>query len=169
MNTLSRFTIFAVFVVTLSFTLLSVAAQEPITLDVWTFSDADPIMPSIIEAFQTAYPHITVQWTDVPEGEYATKLDTAFLAGAPPDVVSPNSRQIATGLFMSLDDTIAAQNINLDDFNTAALTATSIVWEAILGQSSCSTTRTCSMLPGYRIPRPPNPYPLTSMPRLCGN
>ena len=67
----------------------AVAQDEEVTLDLWMFLDGTGFLPSVVEAFEAAHPNITVQITDVPEGEYVTKLDTAFLAGQPPDIAFP--------------------------------------------------------------------------------
>jgi ABC-type glycerol-3-phosphate transport system substrate-binding protein len=124
MKTLNRLLVAFTIVVLLSLTISAVAAQERVTIDVWTHSDIDAIMPAAIEAFQAMYPHITVRLTDVPEDDYTTTLETAFLVNQPPDVALPFNREwVAAGNFLPLDDSIAAEGINLDDMNIPAMVA----------------------------------------------
>ena len=58
-----------------------VAAQEPVTLDLWMFVGSDPedtFFPALQEAFQAAHPNITLEVTLIPEDQYVVKLDTAL-------------------------------------------------------------------------------------------
>lgn len=107
----------------LSLTFGAVSAQDqPVTLNLWMFLDNSGFLPNVVEAFQAQYPNITVQITDVPEGEYITKVDTAILAGEPPDIGFPYvQRWIRAGYLLPIDDTMAANNVNLDDFNVGAV------------------------------------------------
>jgi multiple sugar transport system substrate-binding protein len=101
------------------------AAQEaPVTLNLWIFEGEGEFLPAVIEQFQAQYPHITVQITDIPEGEYVTKIDTALLAGETPDlgfIYVP--RWVKAGHFLPLDDVIEAQNLNVADYNVGAMSA----------------------------------------------
>ena len=124
MKILNRFLILVMVTVVLSLTVTVASAQQPVTINVWTYSDMDAIMPAAIDAFQAKYPYITVQVTDIPEDDFVTKLDTAFLANQPPDVAPIYDRKwIAADDFMAIDDAAAAQGINLDDLNKSALEA----------------------------------------------
>jgi multiple sugar transport system substrate-binding protein len=123
MKIFSRLFLVAVMTVLLSLTLtVTVAQDEAVTLNLWMFLDGTGFLPSVVEAFQAQYPHITVQITDVPEDEYTTKIDTAILAGEPPDIGFPYAaRWIKAGYVLPIDDAMAAQDINLDDFNSGAV------------------------------------------------
>ncbi len=121
MKTLFRRIAFACVMVALTLT-FAASAQEPVTLDLWIFEGEGEFLPAVVEAFQAEHPHITVQFTDIPESEYVTKIDTALLAGEVPDLGYIYERRwMASGAFLPLDDTFAAQNINLEDFNLGAL------------------------------------------------
>lgn len=123
MNTLNRLVLFVIAAAFLSLTFGAVSAQEPVTLNLWTFLTEDGVLQAVVEAFQAEYPHITVQITDVPEAEYVTKVDTAILAGAPPDLGFPYTQKwIKAGHLLPINDTMAAQGINVDDLNYGAIT-----------------------------------------------
>lgn len=115
-----RWVFLLVAILSLSFS--AVAAQEPVVLDLWIFEGEGEFLPTVIEAFQAEHPNITVQLTDIPESEYVTKIDTALLAGEVPDLAYIYERRwMEAGMFLPLDDAIAAQNINMDDYNLGAL------------------------------------------------
>lgn len=112
---------FATFALSSSFG-IAAAQEAPVTLNLWMFLDGTDFLPSVVEAFEAQYPHITVQLTDVPEGEYGTKIDTAFLAGAPPDIGFPLvDRWLEADYFLPLDEALAAQGISVDEFNPGAI------------------------------------------------
>ena len=72
-----------------------VAAQEPVTLNLWMFEGTDPedlFFPKLQEAFQAAHPNISLEVTLIPEDQYVVKLDTALAAGARPMLASSMSR-----------------------------------------------------------------------------
>jgi multiple sugar transport system substrate-binding protein len=122
MKTFSRPFLWMVIALVLSMSLGVAAAQEPVTLDLWMFLDGTGFLESVVEAFEAQNPHITVQITDVPEGEYTTKIDTAILAGQPPDIGFPYvARWIKAGYVLPIDEAMAAQGINLEDFNAGAI------------------------------------------------
>lgn len=108
---------------TLSIGVSAVSAQDqPVTLNLWMFLDNSGFLPKVVEAFQAQYPNITVQITDVPEGEYITKVDTAILAGEPPDIGFPYvQRWIRAGYLLPIEDAMAANNVSLEDFNVGAV------------------------------------------------
>ena len=69
------------------------------------FLDGSGFLPSVVEAFEAVHPNIKVRITDVPEGEYVTKVDTSFLAGEPPDIAFPYlKRWIRAGLVAPIDE-----------------------------------------------------------------
>jgi multiple sugar transport system substrate-binding protein len=125
---LIRLILFAAAATFLSSTLSVSAQDEPVTLNLWTFLDDGTFLPAVIEAFQAQYPHITVQLTDVPEDEYVTKVDTAILAGQPPDIGFPYVRRwIKAGVLLPIGDALAAQNINIEDYNAGAISRNCLV------------------------------------------
>jgi multiple sugar transport system substrate-binding protein len=125
---LTRLLIVVMVVVLLSSTMSAAAQDEPVTLNLWTFLDDGAFLPAVIEAFQAQYPHITVQLTDVPEDEFVTKVDTAILAGQPPDLGFPYVRRwIKAGLLLPLNDVFAAQNINIEDYNAGAISRNCLI------------------------------------------
>ncbi len=100
----------------------AIAQDEEVTLDLWMFLDGTGFLPSVVEAFEAAHPNIKVQITDVPEGEYVTKVDTAFLAGQPPDLAFPYViRWIRAGLVAPIDETLAAAGVEIEDYNAGAV------------------------------------------------
>ena len=105
------------------------AQEEPVTLNLWMFLDGTGFLESTIEAFEAAHPNIQVQITDVPEDEYTTKIETAILAGQPPDIGFPYSRRwMQAGYFLPLtDDDLAAAGINLDDLNQGAISRNCLI------------------------------------------
>ncbi|MFN8451534.1 MAG: extracellular solute-binding protein [Anaerolineae bacterium] len=115
--------LFLIVLITTVLSLGAVSAQDqPVTLNLWMFLDNSGFLPQVVEAFHAQYPNITVQITDVPEGDYITKIDTAILAGEPPDIGFPYvQRWIKAGYLLSIDDAMAANNVSLDDFNAGAV------------------------------------------------
>jgi multiple sugar transport system substrate-binding protein len=120
----------------------------------------------VIGAFQAEYPHITVQITDIPENEYVTKIDTALLAGEPPDLGYIYERRwIVGGYFMPLDDMVNEQAINIDDYNVGAMSQACLVE----GSVYCIGTYTGAVLMFYNkdmfdaagIPYPSATEPMT--------
>lgn len=123
MKRISRISLLAATAILLSsFLGTAVAQDDEVTLDLWMFLDGTGFLPSVVEAFEMAHPNIKVQITDVPEGEYVTKVDTAFLAGQPPDIVFPYViRWIRAGLVASIDESLESAGVNLEDYNAGAV------------------------------------------------
>ncbi len=118
----SRMLLLAVIAIFLSSGFGMAAAQDDVTLDLWMFLDGSGFLPSVVEAFEAEYPHITVQITDVPEGEYVTKVDTAFLAGQPPDIAFPYViRWIRAGLVAPIDEALESAGVDIEDYNAGAV------------------------------------------------
>ena len=129
MKFFTRLILFAIAAAILSLTFSVVAAQdEPVTLNLWMFLDDSGFLPTVVEAFQQQYPNITVQITDIPEDEYVTKVDTAILAGQPPDIGFPYVRRwIKAGYLLPIEDALAAQNVNIADYNAGAISRNCLV------------------------------------------
>ena len=78
--------------------------------------------PALEEAFETAHPNIDLEITLIPEDQYVVKIDTALAAGSPPDIgFLYEQRWVKTGNILPLGETIAAHEINTDDFNQAVM------------------------------------------------
>jgi multiple sugar transport system substrate-binding protein len=104
------------------------AQDEPVTLNLWMFLDGTGFLESVVEAFEAENPNIQINITDVPEDEYGTKVDTAVLAGQPPDIGFPlTARWIEAGYFLPLNDALAAAGINLDDYNAGAISRNCLI------------------------------------------
>jgi ABC-type glycerol-3-phosphate transport system substrate-binding protein len=150
--------------VILSLSFGAVAAQEPVVLDLWIFEGEGEFLPMVIAAFQAEYPHITIQLTDIPESEYVTKIDTALLAGEVPDLGYIYERRwVVAGNFLPLNDEIAAQNINIDDYNVGAISQSCLVD----GEVYCIGTYTGAVLLFYNkdmLDAAGIPYPSPSEP-----
>ncbi len=123
MKRFTRILLLAALAVLLSSAFGTVVAQdEEVTLDLWMFLDGSGFLPSVVEAFEAAHPNIKVRITDVPEGEYVTKVDTSFLAGEPPDIAFPYlKRWIRAGLVAPIDEALEAAGVNLEDYNAGAV------------------------------------------------
>lgn len=122
----------------------SAAQDETVTLDLWMFLDGTGFLPSVVEAFEAAHPNIKVQITDVPEGEYVTKVDTALLAGQPPDIAFPYViRWIRAGMVAPIDEVLESAGIDIEDYNAGAVSRNC----ALAGQVYCLGTFTA----GYNI------------------
>jgi multiple sugar transport system substrate-binding protein len=96
----------------------TVAAQEPVTLDIWIFEGEETLLPALEAAFEAENPNVNVEITLIPEDQYVVKIDTALAAGSPPDIgYLYDRRWVKAGRILSLDETIAAHEIDLEDLN----------------------------------------------------
>ena len=101
-----------------------VASAEAIsgTVSLWYLEDPEfTFLPALKAEFEAANPGVTVEMTEIPEDGYVTKVDTAILAGQPPDlgfIYEP--RWMKAGSVLQLDDVIAAAGIDTSTFNQAA-------------------------------------------------
>jgi multiple sugar transport system substrate-binding protein len=163
-NRLFLFTLLAVLLI-LGFSTVK-AQDEPVTLNLWIFEGEDVFLPTVIERFREQNPHITVQITDIPESEYVTKIDTALLAGEPPDLGYIYERRWTVGgHFLPLNDVVESQGINIDDYNVGGITQACLVE----GNIYCIGTYTGAVLLFYNkdmldaagIPYPAPDVPMT--------
>jgi multiple sugar transport system substrate-binding protein len=96
----------------------TVAAQEPVTLDIWIFEGEESLLPALEEAFEAENPNVNVEITLIPEDQYVVKIDTGLAAGSPPDIgYLYDLRWVKAGRILPLDETIAAHEIDLADLN----------------------------------------------------
>ncbi len=97
---------------------------ETVTVNMWIFEGEGGFLPTLIESFEAANPNIKIQLTDIPEGDYVTKLDTALLANDPPDLAYVyEGRYLKAGSFLPLGDFFMTQDINLEDYNEGAMSS----------------------------------------------
>jgi multiple sugar transport system substrate-binding protein len=102
----------------------SAAGGEPVTLTLWIFEGEEGILPKFKEGFEAANPNVTLEITLIPEDLYATKLDTAFAAGSPPDIAYMFERKwLQAGHFLALNDVLASNNIDVARFSQGPLDA----------------------------------------------
>lgn len=105
-----------------------VSAQEQVKIDLWLFEGEEQLLPILEGAFEEAHPNIDLEITLIPEDQYVVKLDTALAAGAPPDLgFLYEKRWVKAGRVLPLDETIAANEIDLDDFNQAIMEGSCII------------------------------------------
>lgn len=81
----------------------------------------------VIDIFESQHPDIQINRIFVPGGqEYITKLDLMIAAGDPPAIYAPFSNRgyryyAARGLSQELDDLVARDNLDLNDFHPDGL------------------------------------------------
>jgi multiple sugar transport system substrate-binding protein len=128
MKRFRQLSVFILLSTLLSLGLARARAQEPVTLNLWMFLDGTGFLESVVEAFEAEHPNIQITITDIPEDEYTTKIDTAILAGQPPDIGFPLSdRWTEAGYFLPLNEALAAEGINLDDYNAGAISRNCLI------------------------------------------
>jgi multiple sugar transport system substrate-binding protein len=102
----------------------SVTGGEPVTLTLWIFEGEEGILPKFKEGFEAVNPNVTLEITLIPEDLYATKLDTAFAAGSPPDIAYMFERKwLQAGHFLPLDDVLASNDIDIARYSQGPLGA----------------------------------------------
>ena len=92
------------------------------TVSLWYLEDPEfTFLPALKAEFEAAYPGVTVEMTEIPEDGYVTKVDTAILAGQPPDLgFIYEARWMKAGSILPLDDIIADAGIDTSKFNQGA-------------------------------------------------
>jgi multiple sugar transport system substrate-binding protein len=98
------------------------AQQGKVNLQLWGFAGEYEFLPQLIKDFEAENPNITIEITDIPEGDYVTKIDTALLADEPPDLGYMYERRwIKNGSFLSLETFLQQEGINLADYNAGVM------------------------------------------------
>jgi ABC-type glycerol-3-phosphate transport system substrate-binding protein len=121
-------------------------AAEPVTINVWVFEGETDAFDPVIASFKVDHPNIDVVVTNFPEGDYTTKIDTALIAGEPPDIgYVYEPKWIKSGSFLALDDALAQYGVNTDNFNKGAWSQ-NCVWD---GKTYCIGTYTGAILLFY--------------------
>jgi ABC-type glycerol-3-phosphate transport system substrate-binding protein len=101
-----------------------VAAQDPVTIEIWDFQQSDlnilEAQKTAIAQFEAANPGIKVNVTVFPIAEYRDRLLVAVQAGQTPDMATLDqiwmAEFAASGAIIPLDDYLAASSVNPDDF-----------------------------------------------------
>jgi len=101
-----------------------VAAQEPVTIEIWDFQQSDmnilEAQETAIAKFEEANPDIQVNVTVFPIAEYRDRLLTAVQGGNPPDMATLDqiwmAEFAASGAIIPLDDYLAASGVDAEDF-----------------------------------------------------
>lgn len=97
-----------------------ITSGEKIILNIWGFEGETDFFPKLIETFEAENPNIDVELTEIPEGDYVTKIDTAMLAGEGPDIAFAYvPRWLKAGKFLALDNIIDQYGVPFDNFNKA--------------------------------------------------
>ncbi|MFN3979183.1 MAG: ABC transporter substrate-binding protein [Caldilinea sp.] len=109
-------------------------ADEKITLTIWdTGTEYYQWVEDVaIPLFKEMHPNVEIVHTGIPYDQYSLKIDTAAIAGDLPDLIAdevpgPNSRWYKAGLFIPLNDYMAADGIDRADF--CGLIDTSVTME----------------------------------------
>jgi ABC-type glycerol-3-phosphate transport system substrate-binding protein len=100
------------------------AGNEPVTLNLWIFEGEEAFLPRLQEAFETRYPNIKLELTEIPEDQYVTKIDTALAANTPPDigfVYGGQQRWLKAGKFLPIDEMIKENGIQVENYNRNAI------------------------------------------------
>lgn len=123
-------------------------STEPVTLNVWVFEGETDSFDPVIALFKVDHPNINVEITNFPESDYTTKIDTALIAGEPPDIgYVYESKWVKSGSFLPLDDALATYGINTANFNKSAWSGCN--WEGGDGKIYCIGTYTGVILLFY--------------------
>jgi multiple sugar transport system substrate-binding protein len=92
-------------------------AQEPVTITFmgWGSPSEQAIFESVFAAYEEANPHVTVEYTNVPPGEFLQKLQTLAAAGDLPDVFYMADGWFASwvsrGLLLPIQDLVPAEEL----------------------------------------------------------
>lgn len=109
---------------TLAPTSAAATGTEKVTLSLWIFEGEEAFLPRLKESFETKYPNITLEITEIPEDQYVTKIDTALAANEPPDVgfvYGGQQRWLKAGKFLPLDEIFKEQSILPANYNQNAM------------------------------------------------
>ena len=108
------------------------SAQDKVPLTLWLFEGEEQLLPILEAAFEGANPDIDLQITLIPEDQYVVKIDTALAAGSPPDLgFLYDRRWVKAGRVLPLDDTVAANEIDLTDFNPSIMQGSCTIEEQL--------------------------------------
>lgn len=97
-------------------------AQDAVTIDFWIPGGRgrDEGAAAVIDAFEALHPHITVELTAIPFGEFFDSLQVAFAGNSPPDAALIDGVGVQNlaynGALMPIEDMFSQED--LDDFMT---------------------------------------------------
>lgn len=98
--------------------------QQSNAISVWMFpqGDNEVAIRAFEAAFEKANPGKDVSIVVYPEGAYETKINTALVAGAPPDVAIIENRDwMKAGYVVELTDYLDDWGVSIDDYNPGGL------------------------------------------------
>lgn len=93
-------------------------------LSVWMFpqGDDDVAIRAMEAAFEEANPDTKVEVVIYPEEEYVTKINTALVAGNPPDIAIIESDDwMKAGYVVDLTDRLEEWGVSIDEYNSGGL------------------------------------------------
>lgn len=99
------------------------ASGDPVPALLRAGAGEEDFFNRVIDTFEQQHPDIKINRVFAPGGsDYITKLDLMIAGGDPPAIYAPFSSRgyryyAARGLSQELDDLVARDNINLDDFH----------------------------------------------------
>ena len=100
------------------------AAEETAVVSLWIFEGEEAFLPRLEEEFEALNPNIDLQVTEIPEGDYSTKIDTALAAGDPPEIgFIYEARWVKAGRVLSVKEALEAEGVDISEFNQGPLGA----------------------------------------------
>ncbi len=126
---MSRFVRFLILLTILSALMLmvsAVAAQDPITLKLWSATKAEGANQHMIDAFEAQHPDIHVEYEEFPwsDADWALRLTTATAAGDLPDVILAPQVGISwyiQGFLQPVNDLVDRDSIDMHTWSQAWL------------------------------------------------
>lgn len=135
LRAIGRWTIFSLLLVLLaacSSANEAAAPSDTAEVDLWIFEGEEGFLPALEEAFEEQNPDIDLQITEIPEGDYVTKIDTALAAGDPPEIGFIYERRWVKGdQVLSIQPALDAEGIELANFNQGPMGANCLVLDDV--------------------------------------
>ena len=98
-------------------------STEKILLSVWGFEGDPDFFPLVEAAYEEQNPNIDVVFSEFPEDEFSTKIDTAWAAGQPPDLsYILQSKYLKLGALLPVGEYLKEKGVDLSTFNQGAMT-----------------------------------------------
>jgi multiple sugar transport system substrate-binding protein len=104
------------------------AADETAEVNLWIFEGEEEFLPRLEEEFEAQNPDIDLRITEIPEGDYVTKIDTALAAGDPPEIGFIYERRwVKADRVLSVQEALEAEGIDVSEFNQGPMGAACLV------------------------------------------